>query len=395
MTLDGEKSYTLNLTPKTDGFYELRAWWTDAAGKHLEDRSCLRSSGTEPQGIATFSVLPRTLQQNIALMTRAGRNAFFGVHGDCMGLDDDIGATWRLAYNKWSYLEPTKPDRSDGGIAPWAKDLLAAPPTPPYQMHIHPFTANLSPPAWAKNPNKDVAPPYANWDDYLAMVRDQVRVEMHQYPQMHPRIYGAAWEVNLNMPPVNFKPIYTPADVVELYRRQRETIKALDPDAMIVGPCPSLLNADWFEELFKAGVLQYLDGIETHGYADGVATPEENDYPGKLAAIRALMEKYNHGKVLPIYVTEATFRGVLGTQIIYREQAELVTRLAIILKGEGVRAFLPFYSIDYDRDNWYGFQFNLEVDQHPFATNHVSPKPTVNAMAVCIGELEAPNRCAA
>jgi hypothetical protein len=135
-------------------------------------------------------------------------------------------------------------------------------------------------------------------------------------------------------------------------------------------------------------VLQYLDGIETHGYAEGVATPEENDYPGKLAAIRRLMNKYNHGKVLPIYVTEAAFRGVLGTKIIYRQQAELMTRLAIILKGEGVRAFLPFFSIDYDRDAWWGFQFNLEVDEHPWSTKHVAPKPTVNAIAVCIGELE-------
>ncbi|HWB53566.1 MAG TPA: hypothetical protein VG722_05215, partial [Tepidisphaeraceae bacterium] len=231
-------------------------------------------------------------------------------------------------------------------------------------------------------------PPFAHWSDYLAMVRDEVRVNMHDYPQMHPRIYGGLWEVNLHMPPYNFTPIYTPADIVELYKRQRQIIKALDPTAMIIGPCPSRLDVDWYEKIFKAGVLQYLDGIETHAYPDGVATPEANDYPNKLAAIRALMKKYNHGKVLPIYVTEATFRGILGTKIIYRQQAELVTRLTIILKGEGVRAFLPFYSIDFDRENWYGFQFNLEVDKHPFTTDHVSPKPTVNAIAVCIGELE-------
>lgn len=388
VTLDGAKSYTLNLTPKTDGFYELRAWWTDSSGKDLEDRSCLRCGGTEPQGIATFSVLPRTREQSRALMQRAGRNAFFGMHTDYMDLDDAIGATWRMAYTQWAWVEPTtRPDRSQDGIAPWAKKLLAEPPAPAYEMHVLPFVGQ-SAPSWARNPDPNAVPAYASWDDYAAMVRDQVRVEMHRYPQMHPRIYGAAWEVNLNMPPINFTPHYTPADVVELYKRQRETIKTVDPDAMIMGPCPSTLDTAWFEEIFKAGVLQYLDAIETHGYAQGVATPEENDYPGKLAAIRALMEKYNHGKVLPIFVTEATFRGVRGTQIIYREQAELVTRLAIILKGEGVRVFFPFFSIDYDRDNWYGFQFNLEVDEHPFSTNHVSPKPSVNAMAVCIGELE-------
>jgi len=226
-----------------------------------------------------------------------------------------------------------------------------------------------------------------NWDDYLPMVRDYVTVEKHLYPHMHPRIYGIAWEVNLNMPPDNLGPPHTPADVVELHRRVREVIKAADPDSLVLGPCPSNLNPKWMETIFDAGLLEYVDAIESHGYADRGFAPEENDYPGKLAAIRESMRK--HRRELPIYITEAGIRGMLGSKIIYRQQAQFITRLAIILKGEGVRVFLPFYGIDYDRDGWWGICFNLEVDgKSPWSTQRISPKPAVNALATCAGVLE-------
>jgi hypothetical protein len=221
------------------------------------------------------------------------------------------------------------------------------------------------------------------------MVHDYVEVEKHLYPHLLPRIYGVAWEVNLNMPPNHMGPLYTPADVVELHRRARQTIKAADPDSMVIGPCPSNLNSEWMESVFKAGLLQYVEGIESHGYADSGFMPEENDYPGKIAALNAMMRQYNHGKVLPIYITEAGIRGLLGSKIIYRQQAQFIARLAIILKGEGVRVFLPFYGIDYDRDGWWGFCFNLEVDaKNPWMTRRISPKPAVTALAACAGVLE-------
>ncbi len=102
------------------------------------------------------------------------------------------------------------------------------------------------------------------------------------------------------------------------------------------------------------------------------------------------MRKHNHGKELPIYITEAGIRGMLGSKIIHRTQAQFIARLAIILKGEGVKVFLPFYGIDYDRDGWWGFCFNLEVDaKSPWSTQRISPKPAVNALAACAGMLEA------
>jgi hypothetical protein len=66
-----------------------------------------------------------------------------------------------------------------------------------------------------------------------------------------------------------------------------------------------------------------------------------------------------------------------------------MVRAAIILKGEGVRVFLPFYGIDCDHEG-YGFLYNRDIDspRGPYVTRRVSPKPLVNAMAACVNVLE-------
>jgi len=317
-----------------------------------------------------------------------GTNAFFGLHGDFHGLADLVGLTWRFEYSRWNYLEPQKPDRSRG-LAPWAAEHIKnEPPQPPYRLHILPFSGNFPVVDWAKD-KAGKTPPYFDWDDYLPMLHDSVEVEKHRYPHQHPRIYGVAWEINLNMPPYNLGTPFTPAEVVELHRRARAAIKAADPDSLVIGPCPSNLNPQWMETIFAAGLLKHVDALECHGYADGGFAPEENDYPGKLAAIRESMRRHNDGQVLPIYITEAGIRGLLGSKIIHRTQAQFMTRLAIILKGEGIKVFLPFYGIDYDRDGWWGFCFNLEVDaKSPWSTQRISPKPAVNALATVADVLE-------
>ncbi|HEY5911763.1 MAG TPA: hypothetical protein VJA21_14270 [Verrucomicrobiae bacterium] len=388
VTLDGVAALKLDLTPKTHGYYELRAYWIDETGKDLEGRSCILAEGSLPSGVATFAMMPRTMAQNIERFKALGAKAFFGLHGDFHGLADLMGLTWRFDYSLWSFLEPQKPDRSQG-LAPWAAQRIKSePPRAGYRFHILPFAGNFGAVGWAKE-KANKTPPYMDWEDYLPMVRDYVEVEKHLYPHMHPRIYGVAWEVNLNMPPDNLGSPHTPADVVELHRRAREVIKAADPDSLVIGPCPSNLNPQWMDSIFAAGLLEYVDAIESHGYADGGFAPEENDYPGKLAAIRSSMRRHNHGKELPIYITEAGIRGMLGSKIVHRSQAQFLARLAIILKGEGIKVFLPFYGIDYDRDGWWGFCFNLEVDaRSPWSTQRISPKPAVNALATCASVLE-------
>lgn len=380
---------TVDATPATHGYYEVTAFWTDADGDDLSARSCIRAEGTVPTGLATFAVLPTTIEANLARFREVGQRAYYGLHGDFLGLADRCGLAWRFGYTGWRWLEPERPVR-DGGVAPWAAAAMERGPEPEHRFHILPMRPNLRGeiPAWAQRVGPE-APPFGDWDDYLAMLRDAVRVERARYPHQRPRLYGGAWELNLNMPPyISQQPEFTPAQVVELFRRTREVIAAEDPDGLLLGPCPSVLDLTWFETVFRAGVLDYLDGIETHGYVESAYHPEENDFPGKLAGLRALMRQYSHGRELPIYITEAGYRGMLGAGHEYREQAKRLVRTAIICQGEGVQAFLAFFGIDYDHHDCFGFLFNKDVDGNPWATRRCSPKPLVNAMAACSLALE-------
>lgn len=387
--LAGARECTLDATPARHGYYELQAFFTDAGGRDIEGHSCIRAEGSVPSGLATFSVMPCTIEENVARFKRYGEGAFFGMHGDILDLADHVGLTWRFGYTAWRYLEAARPDRSTG-MAAWARQRMTGR-VPDYRFHIQPFMLNLGGmiPAWAKNPGGK-APAFADWADAMALVRDQVRVEKSLYPHMKPRIYGGAWEVNLNMQPfVSQTPEHSPEDVATLYRRIREVVKTEDPDGIVIGPCPSTLNPAWFETVFKAGVLEHLDGIETHAYNEGAFTPEANDIPGKIGRLNALVCKYNRGRPLPIYCTERGERGMLGADTIDREQAQNMIRAAIILKGEGVRVFLPFYGIDCDHEG-YGFLYNRDIDspRGPYLTRRVSPKPLVSAMAACVKVLE-------
>ncbi len=386
----GSNPLSLTLGKMIDGYYEVTAYYADRLGKRISEQSCILAEGSLPPGLGTFAILPCTHEETIQRRKAVGQTAFFGLHGDYLEVAEHLGVSWRLEYSDWKYREPVQPDRSKGD-APWVTQLLSQPANPAYAFNFQPFDFNLrvSLPDWAMG-SATSAPAFKSWDDALSLVRDQVRVNRYLFPHMSPRVYGGAWEVNLNMQPfVSQPPEYKAEDVVELYRRVREVVKAEDPDALVAGPNPSTLDLAWYERIFKAGALKYLDAIETHAYDDGVFSSEENQTDLKLAGLRALVSKYNGNRSLPIYVTERGVPGVLGSKMNYREQAELMTRSCIILKGEGVKVFLPFYGTDYDAAA-FGFSFNLEMEGpgRPWATKRISPKPMVNAVATCVRQLE-------
>ncbi len=381
--------YTLPAITVAPGYYEVTAFWLNSAGSDIGSVSCIRAEGTVPDGIGTFSVLPRTLAENAARSRKLGGSAFFGLHGDFLGLGSLLGATWRLEYEGWPYQEPDRPVRDASGLAPWAKAALARPSQPTSQQHIQTFRLNLQTPSWADT-DEEHAPGFA-WADALANVRDVVRAEMHAYPHMAHRLYGGLWEADLNDPRFGKqKPPYGPTDIAEVYRRIREVVKAEDPRGLVIGPCSSVIRPDWFEAVFQAGVLKSLDGIETHAYAENTLSPEADDLPGRLHKLDALVRKYHGGRPLPIYITELGQPGLLGSDAAPHSQAERMARTCIILKGEGVRAFLPFYGIDYDRSGGWGFLYNLDIGAPagPWETRRTTPKPMVNAVAACIDQLE-------
>jgi len=364
------------------GYYEVRGWWVDARGKRLSPRSVVHNEGSVPWGVATFAVMPSTLAENLAGYKERGTGSFLGLHGDFLGMGDLIGLSWSNVYSRWEWDEQSKPDRA-GGTARWSTDRQLPPyPGAPFRPHICPISGNFPPPDWALR--KDASsPPAYDWIAYEAWLKDIVRAEKRLYGWMDRRIYEPAWEIDLNRPPnPTQKPAYTPAEIVELHRRCRLVIKQEDPGAVIIGPCPSTLDDDvmeWLESLFKAGLADQIDAVSIHGYH--APPPESADLPDKIAKLNRLTRQYA-GRVLPIYSTEIGYPDTVGSWRDFLSQARHISRLAIILKGEGIRIFLPFYGIDYDAYN-FGFCFNLEMDHPwgPWSTKRISPKPAAPALS--------------
>ena len=364
------------------GYYEVRGWWRGADGRRMPGGSVIRAEGSVPSGLVTFAVVPGTMEENLAGWRERGAQSFLGIHGDFHGVGDLMGLSWSNVYSRWVWDEPEKPDRS-GGMAAWARDRKLLPwPGAAVRPHLLPISGNFPPPDWAKRTDGGVTPAY-DWALFEAWLRDLVRVEKRLYGWMNPRIYEPAWEIDLNRPPDAFQnPPYAPADAVELHRRCRRIVQEEDPGALIIGPCPSTLNADvldWMEKLGKAGLFETVDALSIHGYQ--APPPESADLPGKIARLNKMTKRFAK-RVLPVYSTEIGYPDTVGTQRDTVAQAQYLCRLAIILKGEGLRVFLPFYGIDYDAYH-FGFCFNLEMDQGwgPWATNRISPKPAVPALA--------------
>jgi hypothetical protein len=373
------------------GYYEIQASLTDQGGPLVEGHSDIIGEGTVPDGLATISVLPETRQEISDRMRSVGRRAFFGLHDESLGLADHIGIVWRLNYSAWSDLEPARPDRSIGP-ADWATVQLRSPPFAADRYQLRAFSLNIraAVPPWAQGDDPSKAPAFANWEDALALVADEVRVEKHRFPLATPRIYGVAWEPDLNMGgQASQAPRFNMEDLIELCRRVRDVVKRLDPDALMMGPAPASIDSDWFEAAFKAGLLRYLDAIETHAYDSSRLSPEESDLPRRLAQLKRLVHRYSGGKSMPIFVTERGEPGTRASRPAYREQAALIARTSIILKGEGVQVFVPFHGFDFD-SRAFGLCFNRELEGpgRPWATRRVSPKPAINALATCARLLE-------
>jgi hypothetical protein len=370
------------------GYYEIRGWWGDSQGQRLGGSSVIRAEGSVPCGIATFAVVPSTLAENMAAYQERGERSFLGIHGDFLGAGDLMGLAWCNHYSRWTWDEPQKPDRS-AGSAGWATGRnLPLWPGARYRPHVLPASGNFPPPNWALRKG-GVTPAY-DWTTFEAWFRDLVRSEKRLYRWMKTRIYEPAWEIDLNRPPDAFqKPPYAPEDVVELHRRCRNVVQQEDPGGIVIGPCPSTLDDEtlvWLEEVFKAGLAKTVDALSIHGYH--AAPPERAGLPEKIARLNQLTRRYA-GKVLPIYSTEIGYPDTVGSERDVLAQARYITRLSIILKGEGLKVFLPFYGIDYDSYH-FGFCFNREMDHPwgPWSTKKISPKPAVPALAQAARILE-------
>ena len=393
---DGQRELSAVFRPTASGYYEVRAYWLKADGTRRTPESCIRTSGSLPQGRGTFAVMPRTLRQNSERMSRLGERSFFGLHGDhSIGdgplLSDYIGAAWGISgSSRWSWDEPKgRPERPDGTAA-WAREAMAKAKSKAPKLCLNNLGISHDIPAWARSDTPDKAPGFADWDDFHAYYRDYVRLRKLWYPHMRRRLYDVGWETNLNKPLTGIhKPVYHPADVIELYRHAKQILDTEDPDGLLVGPCVSsyISDFDWLVPLFEAGLMDLLGGFNCHGYH--TPPPERSGIVERTRALRTELARFAPGRDLPLICSELGYRSQYGTTDRHKEHACWHVRVAAILKGEGFDAYMPFYSYDYPGDNsTYGICYNLDKKLTWGPQAGLSPKAATPALAVCIDQLE-------
>lgn len=92
-----------------------------------------------------------------------------------------------------------------------------------------------------------------------------------------------------------------PASYLKLLRAAYAAIKAARPDVTVVGGATAGVPLPYFEKLFAAGALDYLDAVSIHPYRTAT-TPEGVE--AQVAALHDLLARHGHASDRPIWVTE-------------------------------------------------------------------------------------------
>lgn len=189
------------------------------------------------------------------------------------------------------------------------------------------------------------------------------------YPDEARHVYEITWE-----------PMYpwgytgTPDDLVHIYKIAYEALHKADLKAVVIGPAsPGMGTLEWHEELFKRGLLRYLDGVSIHPYQK--LPPERNGMIGTVRKLKELIRKYS-GKDIPLYGTESGFAET-GSADIDLAQAYGMIRHNLIFMGEGAKSNISFYIHDIAD---YGYYYNLGA-KNQCGSDKLGPKPLAPAFA--------------
>jgi len=121
----------------------------------------------------------------------------------------------------------------------------------------------------------------------------------------------------------NANPFAKPADYVDWLTEFRKIVKEVQPDAVVSGPAPSMLQCmiddpyPWIPLAFEAGMAGQLDQFTYHPYRQPYTVaniPEHasefypwehwGSYYKQISDLREMIRKHNDGKDLPLAITE-------------------------------------------------------------------------------------------
>jgi hypothetical protein len=161
-------------------------------------------------------------------------------------------------------------------------------------------------------------------------------------------------------------------ELVAFHRQSAEAVKAVNPKAKILGPCPCSIKTDWLEMLRNLGLFKYLDGLVVHAYVN--ASPPEEEFIQKVRDLKKYMRTINKAD-MPIYITEYGWTlppGDWQKPVDPLTQARYVSRSLVLLVAEQIHAFTYFYMYMHTHNS---------ADGYALMENDYTPRPGYAAYA--------------
>jgi hypothetical protein len=129
-------------------------------------------------------------------------------------------------------------------------------------------------------------------------------------------------------------------EMVRLHEVTYKAVKAADPDAIVLGPCPYSFLFDFLDRFFQLGGGRWIDAVVIHAYTVGAPEPGELDI--NLQKVREMAMKYIGARHL--YITEL---GWDASRVGQTAQAQYLVRSHVLAMEAGVKALIWHMYWDY------------------------------------------------
>ncbi len=210
----------------------------------------------------------------------------------------------------------------------------------------------------------------AAWSDDTSPVTPEAREEWLDYVRHMVERYGDRvrhWEV-WNEP--NLAEFWHPAPnlpaYIEMLRETHDAIKAIDPEAQIVGVCTSGVPLDFIRPILDAGGGAWMDALSVHPYQVQGPTVFSPLIPhGQLQMLRDDLDARGL-EDLPIWITEEGWK-TLG-EVDHATQARYVAQFYVSVLAQGLAERIYWFNLtdwgepDLPSGGHYGL---VEIDHTP------------------------------
>ncbi len=294
----------------------------------------------------------------------------------CWGITPDLAPLLGVKWTRWcersSDFQPVagKPDDFSWNLKQWYGDYR------PHDARLKERQAGLSTYLcfhsfgdWLlKGPDgqrKPVPPDWGRFADWAAFVYRQVADVVSVVEVWNEPVIPWGWQG-------------TPEDIVTMHRVVYQTVKKINPQVIVLGPCDSTEHLDAFGKL---GGFQWVDAVCIHPYRP--LSPEATDFVGELRRVREIAARYGERPGRPpkdIWITEMGWTTAPGyfTEL---EQANWIVRAYVQALAEGVRNLNVHIFRDWNNsspsEKYYGI---VRTD--------LTPKPAAVAYATLTRNLE-------